>query len=232
MNTAPEKKNKNKVRSPFGILLIMSLAVIILVLNILSFSYSWFTPTAETKNGLAFDDSFNLRSENCTFKTYKGVVVTADNRAEHSGYYIDQIDYEDTALEDKYENEQWITIPANGGRVYFRTEIQNQDTKYPSVVSLYHHNMPANLSIAVTYPSNTFYTTDAAYPDCFILRNAYVKVKDDNDADGPGILPVEWFLENTTSNDIKIRVTKQTVTGNGYSASNENPIYWLYLMYN
>ena len=117
------------------------------------------------------------------------------------------------------------------GRVYFRTNVQNTDTEHPSVISLYHHNFPADLGLGVTYPSNTYFINDFGYdngnyPDCWILRNAYVKVKDIADVDGPGLLQVDWFVENfDTVNTKSIRVTKQTL---GVAT----PIEWLYLMYN
>ena len=233
MKTKSDKQKNNQMimklgHSPAAILLVVLLAVTILVLNILSFSFSWFTPVDETKHGMEFDEKYTLRSENCTFQTFEGEKVTEDNIANHSGYYIDQIAYNSDQIED---NHTFYIAP--GERVYFRTVIQNQDREYPSVISLYHHRLPAKLTIAVTYPSNTYYTPDANYDDCFILRNAYVKVRDDNDVDGPGILTVEWFVENSSSATIPFKVTKQTQGADGpINATADNPIYWLYLMYN
>lgn len=236
--TIKKKVDARRLPSRRGIILIAILAVAILVVNLVVFSYSWFTPSSVTGKGLSMDDQIAVRSENCTFETYQGVVVTEDmvkglngyNANDYKDYYIDQIKYNDVKISDNVEitiphattdSETGKTIP---GRVYFRTNIQNQDTKYSSVVSLYHHQMPAGLAVAVTYPSNTYYYNESAYNDFFIIRNAYVKVKDQNDADGPGLLQVEWFVENSSNTDKKIRVTRQTVG----STSTE----WLYLMYN
>lgn len=230
-------KAKRRARRQFtnrhGIILIALLTVLILVVNLVVFSYSWFTPKTVEGKGLSIDETANIRSENCTFQTYQGEVVTTANQSQHHGYYLDQIDYNDTAI----ANNAVITIPAQTtqtidgetvevpGRVYFRTEIQNQDEQYPSCVSLYHYEMPADLYVAITYPTNTYFHNDEAYRDYFIIRNAYVKVRDMNDVDGPGMLPVEWFVENRSSTAKQIRVTLQT---DGVAQA----IPWLYLMYN
>ena len=87
--------------------------------------------------------------------------------------------------------------------------------------------MPAGLYVGVTYPTNTYFYNEDAWPDFFIIRNAYVKVKDDNDADGPGLLPVEWFVENRSSTEKTIRVT----TGDDPDTGETN-VPWLYLVYN
>ena len=226
-----QKQKRRQLNNRFGIMLILLLAVTILTVNLIVFSYSWFTPAQPTGDGLKLDTSASIRSERCTFSTYQGTLVTESNHGTYSEYYLDQIAYNNTPIAEDAE----ITIPAattdgttvTPGRVYFRTNVQNEDTQYPSVISLYHHEFPNNLGIAVTYPSNTYFFNDGgAYSDCFILRNAYVKVKDEADVDGPGLLQVEWFVENfDTSSTKSIRVTRQTV-------GVETPIEWLYLMYN
>ena len=109
MSTMSKKKNKKRRSlSPISSLLIISLAVLILIINILAFSYSWFTPTSEEAQGLSFADEFTVRSENCTFTTFQGTVVTESNQSQHSGYYLDQVDYSGTAI----ANDAVITVPA------------------------------------------------------------------------------------------------------------------------
>ena len=260
MNTDKFKKKKKKKDRRFtnrhGIMLIALLAVTILIVNLVAYSYSWFTPEAVQGNSLSIDSTTSVRSERCTFETYQGTLVTESNWEVSStdivpgqtttykaqDYYIDQVAYSSSPIADNAV----ITIPAADdssgtlipGRVYFRTNIQNLDTSYPSIISLYHHMFPHDIAIAVTYPSNTYYLNgEDDYYDCFILRNAYVKVKDDNDVDGPGLLTVEWFVENlSTAGTRTIRVTKQTSgeTGdlNHPTATAEDPVHWLYLMYN
>lgn len=246
MQASSKKKKKKKNRqtaSRHGIMLIAIIAAMILVVNLVVFSYSWFKPADPVQaKGMYMDLNATIRSEKCTFETYQGTLVTDANWVsggyKAAGYYIDQVAYSNTAI---LKNEV-ITIPVATtdsetgelipGRVYFRTNVQNTDTKHPSVISLYHHLFPGDLGLAVTYPSNTYFINDfgteadGSYPDCFILRNAYVKVKDAADVDGPGLLQVEWFVENFSTTATKsIRVTLQ-------DQGVETPIQWLYLMYN
>ena len=244
MSTAKESKTMKKKRRLLrrrGIILIALLALMILIVNLIVVSYSWFTPASTRGVGLSLDMTSSLRSEKCTFSTYQGTLVTDANwetgnpSYRSQGYFIDQIAYGSDPIAEnaeitipqattKTEGGETVIVP---GRVYFRTNVQNTDTEHPSVISLYHHSFPADLGIGVTYPSNTYFINgNSAYDDCFILRNAYVKVKDEADVDGPGLLQVEWFVENfDTSATKSIRVTRQT---SGVAA----PIEWLYLMYN
>lgn len=253
MKTTSKKKKKKSgkfLTTRHGIALIALLAAMVLVVNLVVFSYSWFAPhSPEPYDGLSMNMTASIRSEKCTFETYQGTLVTEDNWEEgensfqSQGYFIDQVAYSGTRIADdavipiprattKTENGEQVVVPS---RVYFRTNVQNTDTQHPSVISLYHHNFPSNLGLAVTYPSNTYFfndfgTDNGNYPDCWILRNAYVKVKDEADVDGPGLLQIEWFVENlSTTEDKSIRVTKQTMDGDTPLST---PIEWLYLMYN
>ena len=74
-----KKKTRRQLSTRFGIVLIALLAVTVLVVNLIVFSYSWFTPTPATGEGLALDTSSSIRSERCTFETYQGTLVTEDN---------------------------------------------------------------------------------------------------------------------------------------------------------
>jgi len=230
MTRNAKKKTREQLNTRFGIVLIALLAVTILVVNLIVFSYSWFTPASVEGEGLSLDKTASIRSESCTFSTYQGVLVTSSNHSSYEGYYMGQIVYGNSPIAENAE----ITIPAattdgdtvTPGRVYFRTNVQNSSTEYPSVISLYHHQMLSGVGVAITYPSNTYHLTDDVYDDYFILRNAYVKVKDEADVNGPGLLQVEWFVENFDTTATKsIRVTRQT-------EGVDTPIEWLYLMYN
>lgn len=261
------KKNKmDEIRSKMnrkGIILIALLAVLILVINAVTFSYSWFEPQTESGRGLGFENTSHLRSEECEFETFIGEVVTAadktgSNAEAFKDYYIDQVKYSDVKLlcepytdsnnngvhdageaytdvdeNGAYTDTTKVSVPAavtsggvtTPGKKYFRTDITNQSSSYSSVISLYIFSMPANLAVAITSPSNTYHFVGTVadmqhdfgqdtWPDYFIIRNAYVKIKDENDADGPGLLRVEWFVENRSSSPV-------TIDLNG-----------LYLMYN
>ena len=250
MNQASAKKKKKaprQLQNHRGIMLIALVTAMLLVVSLVVFSYSWFKPEENlAAQGLEAEINATIRSERCTFETYQGTLVTetnwesgGDNSFRRQGYFIDQVAYDSTAIAENAvitipratsvtEDGETTVIP---GRVYFRTNIQNNDTEHSSVISLYHHEFPDELGLGVTYPSNTYFINDFGdYSDCWILRNAYVKVKDEADVDGPGLLQVEWFVENfDTASTKSIRVTTQTT---GLPAGVTAPIQWLYLMYN
>lgn len=251
------KKYKKKKHSPFGIVLIVALAVMILVLNVIAFSYSWFTPKTVEGKGLAFDDTIAIRSENCKFSTFIGKIVTKQDKIEDesrgsdeklfSNYSIDEVKYEDKSLRQRQLDPQdsfngYVTVPAAHsetdalgntisvpGRVYFKTEVQNEDTKYSSIVSMYIETMKANLKVCVTSPSNSVRRVGSEdVKDYYIIRNAFVKVKEETDADGPGLLPIEWFVENPTDSAITLQIEPVEVTENNKTFTRVG----LYLMYN
>lgn len=216
-----------------GIVVVSVLAVLILLVNIITLSYSWFEPETVDGKGLKLNDATRLRSEDCSFETFIGEV----NDTFSDGHYIDQVLFEDDPLQDQLvanASQTKVTVPAKNGDtpgiVYFRTEIQNNSELYPSVVSLYAHSMPANLTVACTSPSNTVRMVGStSKSDYYIVRNAFIKTKDLNDADGPGLLPVEWFLQNDTNSAIEIQITA-TYHMSGDTKIIDTP--GLYLMYN
>ena len=74
---------------------------------------------------------------------------------------------------------------------------------FASNVSLFFENMPANTTMAVTFPSNTVRSTgSSAVTDFYVIRNAYVKKYLSTDADGPGLLEVEWFVKSTANTSL------------------------------
>ncbi|MBQ6337395.1 MAG: hypothetical protein IJI50_09205 [Ruminococcus sp.] len=162
---------------------------------------------------MKLEDVSRLRSEDCSFQTFSGERVTAqnleddrllsDDQKQFKGYYIDQIKYSKTALTGTSLS---VEIPADNGRKYFKTEIQNNSKLYSSVVSLYIDSITPDLIVSCTSPSNTVRKVSGSSEihDYYIVRNAYVKIKDDNDVDGSGILTVEWYIENTTDSDITV----------------------------
>lgn len=194
-----------------GVILISVLAVLILMVNIITASYSWFTPQTVNGSGMQYVDTGYIRSEQCTFKTYRGTINTNYS----AGHYIDQIDYNTEITSE--------SVPA-GQTKYFRTSIVNADKKAASDVSLYFSSFGdsgSNLTVAVTYPSNTVRTVSGEQTDYCLVRNAYVKVNDDNDVDGPGLLQVDWFVKNNGSSAVTINVGRM-------GGSNAN----MYIMYN
>ena len=222
------KKNNKKAKAKAaitrkGVILVALLAAMILVVSIVTFSYSWFEPQTVSGKGLSFQEDSRLRSEDCSFVTHQGEVVTAAMKTSdpdtYKTYFIDQVRYFDATVTGS------VSVPAKvgdtPGRVYFKTDITNgigsfshTDGQYPSIVSLYISTMPGNLTVACTYPSNSVRFVSSQQYDYYIIRNAYVKVRDDEDVDGPGLLEVEWFVENNTNSAIPINLNN------------------LYLMYN
>ena len=211
-----KKKNAKQTRATRrGVILISVLAVLILIVNIITASFSWFTPTTATGAGMAYEKKTYNRSEKCEFYTRSGLKQTVYE----DGLYIDQMNYGDT-------NVDHVSVPGNGGRAYFRTSIENKDENYPSVVSLYFASVgtaTSNLSFAVTYPSNTVVTVSGVKNDFCLMRNAFVKRKDVNDVDGPGLLQVDWFVINNGSSAVTLNLGPES-TGTTYAN--------MYLMYN
>lgn len=198
-----------------GVILISVLAVLILMVNLITASYSWFTPKTVDGAGMQFVDTAYTRSEQCSFSTYEGTKRTTYT----TGHYIDQIEYGASAITS-------VSI-GHGETKYFRTSIVNADKNYASDVSLYFASLGeanCNLTVAVTYPSNTVRKVSSAQSDYYLIRNAFVKVHDDNDVDGPGLLQVDWFItNNAASGSVTVKLGPESAGG-----TNAN----MYLMYN
>lgn len=209
-----DKKQKRATRH--GVILISVLAVLILVVNIITASFSWFAPNSVDGAGMEYKKTTYNRSEQCTFYTASGQKQTEYD--ETNGFYEDSIQYAEIAI-------SYQTVKA-GKTAYFRTSIINADKNYPSDVSLYFATFGesgSNLTIAETSPSNTVRTVSGEQTDFCLTRNAFVKRHDDNDMDGPGLLQVDWFVINNGSSDITIKLAPESDGG-----ANAN----MYLMYN
>ena len=208
---ARDKKQNRATRR--GVVLIAVLAVVILIVNIVTASFSWFAPNSVNGAGMEYKKTTYNRSEQCTFSTSIGSKLSEPQE----GMYIDQLVY--TTDVDHWD------IRA-GKTAYFRTSIINADKNYPSDVSLYFAvfgESGSNLTIAETSPSNTVRTVSGEQDDFCLTRNAFVKRHDDNDMDGPGMLQVDWFVTNNGSSDITIKLAPES---NGGAYAN------MYLMYN
>ena len=191
------KKNARKRKQTFlasrrGVIMIAAIAVLVLVINIITASYSWFTPGDVDGTGMRYSYDGQARSEDCSFKTYLGTKVTESNKGSHAGYFVNQIDYEPD------ERTTAVSISA-GDTQYFKTEIINADRYYASDISLCISQIPAaQCMFAVTYPSNTvrLINSGSTTYDYFIVRDAYVKKNVETDVNGPGLLVIEWFVKN------------------------------------
>ena len=185
------RKNQKKVNNAKnaltrrGITLIVVLAVLILLVNVITASFSWFIPNSQTANNVEYSASDVIRSEDCKFATFAGVLQTEGSG---SSQVVTGITYPSVASS---------TTLSAGQTAYFRTEIINENENFASNVSLFISEITAsgNVKICVTYPSNTVRTITSNVTDYSIIRNANVKQYDEQDVNGPGLLEVEWFVE-------------------------------------
>lgn len=220
---AKRKMNKQSVYTHRGIVLIAILALMILIVNIITASFSWFTPKSVTNVGMKYESKTNNRSERCDFSTYQGTIVETYS----TGNYIGQINYDTSVTH--------VTITP-GEIKYFRTSIINADPNYPSDVSLYFSSLghthdqsnpsddaTTKLTVAVTFPSNTVRIETGEKTDYCLVRNAYVKAHDETDVDGPGLLQIDWFVRNDGTDNVTINLDEER---NGTAYAN------MYLMYN
>lgn len=184
MKNSEKKKKLTALNTRRGVMLIALLAVLILMINLITASYSWFKPWSETKHSMSYGFTGKVRSENCTMSTFKGEKLTDSTKGE--GEYVNQIRYE------IQPSTEIVTVPA-GETQYFKTEIINQDTDSASDISLYIKSLPA-CTLAITYPGNSVRKFSAEQNDLYIIRDAYVKQKNNADVNGPGKLEIDWFV--------------------------------------
>jgi hypothetical protein len=187
MKSNAKQKKKRALNTRTGVVLIAMLALVVLIVNLVSASYSWFTPQTVEKKGLDYGFTGKVRSEDCEMYTYRGTKITSSNRLD--GEYIGQIRY------DTSPNSSSVNVSGGGNVEYFKTEIINQDTNSASDISLYISSLGA-CTLAVTYPGNTVRTFSETQTDLYIVRDAYVKRKDNADVNGPGKLTIEWFVKS------------------------------------
>ena len=185
------KKRKLFVASRRGVIVVALIAVLVLVINLITASYSWFTPQEEAKRGMSYSFSGKARSESCTMTHYSGHKLSlADGDELETGQYWGQMVY-------FTPNNTNVTLSANE-IAYFKTEILNSDENNASDISLYIKGLK-NCTLAVTYPGNSVRKIAAGETaDVYIVRNAYVKRKDNADVNGPGKLEIEWFVIGAT----------------------------------
>ena len=181
-------KDLKNLKTKKGVVLISLLAAMILVVSIVTASYSWFTPQIQTGKSINYTAENVIRSENCSFTTYLGTKNT-------SGENIGKINYD---TEHTVTGVQKVDIT---GVIYFKTKIENA-SDYPTDVSLYISSMPASI-VAVAYPSNSVRTVSSAQSDYYIVRNAYVSVLD-HSIKNSGELTVEWFLKASQGTEVDL----------------------------
>ena len=200
------EKDKNRkifISSRRGVIVVALIAVMVLMISLITASYSWFTPQEDKKGSMAYAFDGNVRSENCSMSTFKGTKKAATEYENGQiKYYKNQIVYNSSASTGS------VSIAA-GATQYFKTEIINADTNYASDISLFIKELPAgNMTLAVTYPGNSVRTVSNSSKtyDYYIVRDAYVKKYVSTDVNGPGKLEVEWFITNNGSGSISVNL--------------------------
>lgn len=196
-----KKKSKDKstklLSGRRGIIIVALLAAMILIINVITLSYSWFEPQVKKGTGMNYTADLAVRSDNCSITgNYLGTRGV-------NGKLI----YSTTI-----SNTQTIEAESI---MYFRTVIAN-NASTPTNVSLYISTLPAPVSgnaygLGVAYPSSSYHKfSSQPDPDFYIIRNAYIAEKKNDEA---GQLKVDWFIK-TGESAVTIDFTK------------------LYLMYN
>lgn len=185
------KKNK------FGIIIIAVLAVLILAVNVVTASYSWFSPKSETGIGMSFSQDDSIRSEKCSFTLFRG-----DMRTQQEAQGTDNPDYGEIVYSPSTQiTTESVTVTKGSndehpdGLWYFRVEVTNEDTQNASNISLYFNTqVPANTTIGVVKPTSATHKYTSATNNVNIVRNAYVKKHVSTEVD-PGKLYVEFFVK-------------------------------------
>lgn len=168
------------------ILICIVLAVLIGIIGMTTFSFSWFEPDVKEGVGLQFSDSVNLRPEKCTFSTYSG--TKGSNGV---------ITYSETALV-KASSLTLSGTETSPSIAYYKTVITNENANKDTVVSLYLKSFnvttQGSASLGVAIPTNSYRTYTTEEKDLHIIRNAHVSYLVQNE-DRTGELVVEWFVK-------------------------------------
>ncbi|MBQ0098730.1 MAG: hypothetical protein KBS62_07380 [Oscillospiraceae bacterium] len=187
-----QDKNKKK-NNKFGIILVSFLAGLILVVNVITASFSWFEPTSVNGNSIKLNETTPLRVEECEIsQNFTGVQQTDKS-----------IVYTEASASSTH------SVPA-GEKAYFKTVIINNSTTADTNISLFINQFPGatgGVSIAVTYPSNSYRTYTTAQTDLGIIRNATITARQKGNA-STGVLEVEWFVNNKSSSAVTIDFSK------------------------
>lgn len=193
-------KANNKKISRFGLILILSLALIILLINVITASYSWFNPDSFKGSQINYEAAYSLRSEKCTYETFLGHKVAKPNSNSGTVQVYGNIEYETS------KSTGSVTCSANS-YTYFRTNITNADNKYASNVSLFISSFPGSSSggvgLGVSFPSSSYHIYTENKADVYIIRNAYVVQYDDENS---GVLSVEWFVNNMSNSNVTVNL--------------------------
>lgn len=196
-----KKDIKNKKPLPrstrLGLMLIALLAVMILVVSIITASYSWFLPKTQKGTGITYQTDVHFRGEDCTVTQFQGTKASTG-----------EISYA------KIDNPTTVSV-TKGTVGYFMTTVTNNDTKYPTVVSVYMSQFPEaarSIGFGIAAPSNSFREFSSVQNDFYFVRNAFITPNDNSEA---ATLSVEWFVDATkATNNVTIDLRKMYIMFN------------------
>lgn len=163
-------------------ILCLLLSLIIVIVSMSTVSFSWFEPDIKEGIGLEFKEEAKLRAQTCSLVTYQG---TMGNKV---------VNYSGSSIGTS-------SVTLNEGDIaYYKTIISNSSREYDTVVSLFLPSFTPSAGsskICVMYPTNSVRSYVEAQTDLHIIRNAYVPMLVETDAN-PGQLVVEWFVKCDT----------------------------------
>lgn len=202
------KKNKNgkkaknkKLLNRRGIILIVVLAVLILLINIITASYSWFSPVSKSGIGMQFQQGNYIRSEDCSFKVY-------DCSSSPPSFATTYPELGNQFSVSKASNSNNPTV----GLHYYRITVTNNDSANGSNFSIFiDSTIPAGTTIGMVAPTNSVHTySSATTGGVFLARNAYVSPHDTTKT-GAGTLDIDFFIRYTGSDNNGISIAKSAV---------------------
>ena len=219
--SAQKSKGIKGIFSKRGYTVTVVLAALILIVSIVTLSYSWYSPLTQPGTSMSYSATVKVRSENCSILgTFPANSENALPMSLKTGNL--EASYVQTAAE--YATVQLASMPqdapqgaaadsASTGQIfYFRTKIANNDTQ-PTNVSLYLKTAPSlvdgetpgasfsKIGIGVASPSNSYHTYTSPQTDVCIIRNAFVRGCNDEKYQ---TLYVDWFVRTYSASSVKI----------------------------
>ena len=188
-----KRSNKKPLVKRNGFMLVALLAVMILIVSIVTMSYSWYEPAVKKGTGMSYSADVVVRSNHCTIT---GTKAAATENAKELSAKTGELVYDTDVTSE-------VTVPANQ-IWYFRTTIKNADSA-PTNISLYLKSLPtkvggaspsasfAEFGFGVAVPSNSYRKYTTAQNDFYIVRNAYIYGADSEE--GSDVLNVDWFIK-------------------------------------
>lgn len=230
MSGSAKPAKKQSIRNRFfgkrGYTIIVVLAAVILIISIITLSYSWYSPLSQPGTSMNYSANVKIRSEDCTIiGTFPAESENALPMSGKTGNLEES--FSKSSAADDVTVQLITTVPqdapegttadtsATGQIYYFRTKIQNNDVQ-PTNVSLYLKSAPTKVNgetpgasfskfgIGVASPSNSYHTFTTSQTDVCIVRNAFIRGKNDEKYQN---LYVDWFVRITDSS-VKIDFTQ------------------------